>query len=364
MSLKVVILLLLVGALFFGTESNALAMPLATYRERIGTAANALDALELVYEEAGGFGRFAKAPRRDVRATLPATEKWALSTLRSALPPSERIEWAGGAVDVDNGWLDKELQNYERLSSSLDRDRAAFLSRLVERLRALDDRLAEAEHALRTGARDKEAEKGQLAAILRQPEFNEKASQGGALRWLVEQIIKWLRALFPRMKPLAPSTANNISRLAQILVYVLAVAVMALVIWKFGPRIWRPSTLSRITPGEARIILGESLAPEQTATDLLAEAERLARAGETRGAIRKAYIALLCELGDRKILRLAQHKTNRDYLRAIERTRAPLYREMQPLTASFERHWYGLEAATGEDWTAFRARCRQALSAI
>ena len=47
------------------------------------------------------------------------------------------------------------------------------------------------------------------------------------------------------------------------------------------------------------------------------EAETLARQGEIRAAIRKAYIALLVELGDRKIISLAQHKTNRDYLRAV-----------------------------------------------
>ncbi|MBA2645586.1 MAG: DUF4129 domain-containing protein, partial [Pyrinomonadaceae bacterium] len=111
---------------------------------------------------------------------------------------------------------------------------------------------------------------------------------------------------------------------------------------------------------EARIVLGERVEAEQTATDLLDEAEQLARAGDLRGAIRKGYIALLCELGDRKIIRLAQHKTNRDYLDAVRASGANqnLYSTMKPLTASFERHWYGLEPATEADWDNFKKGVR------
>ncbi len=109
-------------------------------------------------------------------------------------------------------------------------------------------------------------------------------------------------------------------------------------------------------------MLGERLEADQTAADLLDEAERLARAGELRGAIRKAYVALLCELGDRGVVRLAQHKTNRDYLDAVRRAARPrLYTEMLPLTSDFELHWYGLRAASDADWESFKTRCRKAL---
>jgi hypothetical protein len=84
-------------------------------------------------------------------------------------------------------------------------------------------------------------------------------------------------------------------------------------------------------------------------------------AGDLRGAIRKAYIAVLCELGDRKVIRLAQHKTNRDYLAGV-RDRAELYGALRPLTHSFERHWYGFAPATPSDWDEYRALCNQAIS--
>ena len=105
--------------------------------------------------------------------------------------------------------------------------------------------------------------------------------------------------------------------------------------------------------GRRRVRLGERLEPEQTATDLLSEAEELARRGELRAAIRKAYIALLVELGDRKFISLAQHKTNRDYLNAL-RSVPQLHSRMRGLTDSFERHWYGFANATENDWQEFR----------
>ena len=84
--------------------------------------------------------------------------------------------------------------------------------------------------------------------------------------------------------------------------------------------------------------------------------------GARRAAIRKAYIALLVELGDRKMISLAQHKTNRDYLNSV-RNVPPLHATMRGLTNSFERHWYGFEPATPEDWQDFRAGFSAALQA-
>jgi hypothetical protein len=99
--------------------------------------------------------------------------------------------------------------------------------------------------------------------------------------------------------------------------------------------------------------LGERLEPDATATDLLAEAEALARQGDLRAAIRKAYIALLVELGERKLVSLAHHKTNRDYLNSL-RSLPQVHSRMRDLTESFERHWYGFVTVTPNDWQDFR----------
>jgi hypothetical protein len=57
---------------------------------------------------------------------------------------------------------------------------------------------------------------------------------------------------------------------------------------------------------------------------------------------------------------LAQHKTNRDYLRSLRKVE-PLYGNVKQLTDSFERHWYGLAQASETDWREFRTAYEQAL---
>jgi hypothetical protein len=146
-----------------------------------------------------------------------------------------------------------------------------------------------------------------------------------------------------------------------IFIFALTAVLLAYALWKLAPFFRRlRDTGLKLEKRQARIVLGESLAPDETSADLLAQAEALAREGEVRAAIRKGYIALLCELGDRKVLTLAQHKTNHDYLRMV-REKRPLLKEMQKLTASFENHWYGFVPATPSDWSTFRSGYQQTL---
>jgi hypothetical protein len=112
-----------------------------------------------------------------------------------------------------------------------------------------------------------------------------------------------------------------------------------------------------------RIILGERLGDDVTGMDLFAEAERLAREGNLRGAIRKGYIALLCDLSDRKVIGLAHNKTNRDYLRDVRSLR-DFHPRMKVITDTFERHWYGLQDSAEQDWARFREDYKEAIRTI
>ena len=82
-----------------------------------------------------------------------------------------------------------------------------------------------------------------------------------------------------------------------------------------------------------------------------------------RGAIRKGYQALLCELSDRKVIGLARHKTNRDYLRDL-RKRTDIIENVGGMTSNYERSWYGLRAAKAEDWEEFRVRYHETIGAV
>lgn len=364
---RMALLLALCGALSL-MEARA-ATTLAEYRERVRSSLVSLDALAALCEELKNGERYevwskSSEEEKDRALTLPDMEKKTLATVRQALPPTDTVEWNGASVVVNNAWLHTALDEYaKRSATQSDNGKRATMARAIaDRLRALDARLAEAEGAGGTAAaaRDKDAEKGRLATILRGKEYAREANEGGAIQRLIKQITDWLSELFPDIKPIQPGGMGRPSRAAEYIIFALALAAIAIIIWKYWLR--RRDRVPSVAPRAARVVLGERIAPDETASDLLHQAELLAREGELRGAIRKAYVALLCELGDRKIISLSQHKTNRDYLRAVRKgAPAQLYEEMRPLTANFERHWYGLEEADQTDWADFRARCRQAL---
>jgi hypothetical protein len=332
--LSFTLLLVLIGA------GSAFAMPLAEYKSRIHQAATVLDEFwEWEWEGSEKPAEYASRARA------------AFDKARRLVPVEETVEWEGGRVKVNNSWLAEEQKNYERTPSD------DALSRVSQRLTALENRLDELDGQETSINATKEQEKARLESILRREEYVEKPPE----KSLWERFKDWLNRIFPSRNPLTPGQSSLLSSIAMVLIFGLAASLLGYAIWKLVPLLqrWKGTQLKLEKPG-ARIVLGERLAPDQTGADLLMEAETLARKGEIRAAIRKGYIALLCELGDRKVLALAQHKTNHDYLRAV-REKRPLLNEMQKLTASFENHWYGFLPADAHDWTTFRSGYQQTL---
>lgn len=329
----------------------ARAIPLKTYRERVHQSMIALDSMQEIDKNV-----------RD--ATQQEVVGKTLADVRRLLPPSETVELDNSSMQVNNQWLADALSSYEELYKSGAARRAEALAGITERLGALEKTLAELESAQTqaAGEKTKDEEKAHLSNILRREEYAKKSdAEGSAVTRLWQSFLKWLRNLFPSGPNIEPGRAQLASRVAQIFIVALSAAVILYALWKFVPRLLRGGGKGKQkAKREARVVLGEHLEPDQTSADLLAEAEALAREGNLRAAIRKGYIALLCELGDRKVLGLAQHKTNRDYLRAVSQQQ-PLYQEMQVLTNSFENHWYGFVPASMDDWNSFRSRYQQAL---
>jgi hypothetical protein len=330
-----------------GAKIAAANVPVSGYEARIHQAVIQLSALEQ-WEKVDTPTEHAKR----VAMTLNA--------VREALPAEETIERDGRTVRVNNSWLDAQLQDYEK-TPRYDPHRADVLARITERLRAMEDRLTELRSQEKVEGVSKDEEKARLEAILRRAEFNAKPPQESIFKQMWARFVAWLNSLFPRSNGLEPGQMSWLSFFAMIFIFALAAGVLGYVIYKLTPFFQRRRAKLKLEKREARIVLGERLAADQTAASLMSEAEALARTGELRAAIRKAYIALLCELGERKILTLAQHKTNHDYLRAV-REKRPLLNEMQKLTNSFENHWYGFKQTTADDWTAFRSGYEKVLS--
>jgi hypothetical protein len=340
------------------------ATTLAEYRGRVGAAVASLEALADEYARVRESEKEEVWSKEDFNsdfiAEVPKKKADTVVRVRVLLRPREKVARGGGGFDeVDNRWVHEALGSLES-ENDAGKLGAGFRA-LAGRLRALEARLLELEAAARADF-DRDAERGRLNSILRRPEFDRQAlKQPSALERLIEELREWLSGLFPRGARVTPGGSPRVSRWTLVLVGLLCLAVLAYV----ARLAWLRRGKGRKTLGlkrEARVVLGERLEADQTASDLLDEAERLARAGELRGAIRKAYVALLCELGDRGVVRLAQHKTNRDYLDAVRRAARPsLYTELLPLTNAFELHWYGLRPASDADWQSFKTGCRTVL---
>jgi hypothetical protein len=307
------------------------------YHKRVRQAVAALDTLMQIDET---------ETNADWQDRITST----INSVRFLLPETEIVEWEDEKFVVQNRWVHDMLDEY---GGKLGNEALLVLKSLTERLQALDQRLTEARVATTSNALNGPQAASKLKEILSRSEFSKDGNKASAFDRLWREVMRWLLKFLPERRQLSPGSANVATLIAQVVVMLAALAVIAYAFWKFAARLFRRGSRKKTVKSKALIVLGEKLSPDQTAVDILAEAEALARQGDMRAAIRKAYIALLVELGERKVLSLAQYKTNRDYLRAV-RKKEPLYSSMKSLTESFERHWYGFVSATESDWTAFR----------
>ena len=287
-------------------------------------------------------------------------ETGVIAEIKKSLPPTEKIEWKATVAETGNQWLYDKIGEFQ---SEKDRaKRINILTAIDERLWALESEVKVLEEAA-AADRTKDEDKQKLAEILRREEYQRPEQKEESLfqKW-TREIMEWLAKMFPRVN-MPESTGGGFQGLSivlQVLLYALVIGAIGFIIYKFAPFLFGRYSARVKKEKKDRVILGELISADESAESLFGEAERLAREGDLRGAIRKGYIALLCELSDRKVIGLAQHKTNRDYLRDV-RNRGELYDNVNGLTSSFERHWYGFQSAEMSDWDEFRQNFRRAV---
>jgi hypothetical protein len=289
--------------------------------------------------------------------------KRAETTVKHSIPETEKVEIGGTVIETSNGWLRDGFDQFDRAATS--GEQMKILSSLSERLAAVDQRLKELETTT-ASQRSKDEDKQKLAEILRREEYRKPdRSEESLFQRIYRQVMEWLANLFPRpnISPVSPTGLQPLSVILQILIYGGVIALVGFLIYKFAPAIADRFRKSDSKDATSRVILGEHIAESVSASDLFSEAESLARQGDFRAAIRKGYIALLCDLSDKKIIGLARHKTNRDYLRDIRKYR-PLFENMKRATGSFERHWYGFRRAAAPDWNEFVEQYRAAADEV
>ncbi|MEP6703593.1 MAG: DUF4129 domain-containing protein [Acidobacteriota bacterium] len=336
------LMLLLAASTSWGTTIDA-------YKERVDSAWTAAVQLENSLRENGvgdhTSSEFAAQIQRD-------------------FPASERIEWEGGTVETMNRWLLEKIVEMEREADP--KKKLVSVVEIREYLSSISFKLKELEQAAAAEAR-KDQDKQKLSEILRREEYQKPQEKQESVfqRWL-SAFLEWLEGIFPKSSgPAQPSMGMGfIATLLQVLLYAVLLGLLAFIVYKVVPLIFPHLKRTRKPKAKKqRTILGEQLSEDVTAADLFDEAESLARDGNLRGAIRKGYIALLCDLSDRKVIGLALNKTNRDYLRDV-RSRRDLHPRMKSVTDTFERHWYGFQESAEQDWVRFRDDYKEAIRSV
>lgn len=323
---------------------SVFAKSLADYQKSVRVARDSVD-------ELSGFSSDSEEKNS---ASNDEYERELIALIRENLPASEKIEWEGSTVETDNRWLTDKLDAFEKEKNPSKR--AEILNIIGERLSGLQEKIAELETAS-AASRTKDEDKQKLAEILRRADYQktEPNTEESLLQKWYRQLMDWLARVFPRpnLPDTAPTGFQSFSVVLQVLLYALVAGAIGFTVYKFAPLVFGKYRARDKPEKKERVILGERIAANESAANLFNEAETLAREGNLRAAIRKGYIAVLCDLSDKKIISAARHKTNRDYLRDISKQRE-LYKNMNDLTNNFERHWYGFKSATEEDWNEFR----------
>lgn len=293
-------------------------------------------------------------------STIAESPEAFAAQIKQLVPVTERIEWTGGSVETANAWLHEDLDRFAAAGS--DADRETIAQGISERLAGISSLGAASIDPL-----NKDAAKQKLDEILARPEYQkpEAAEESLFQRWWRE-FLDWLAQMFPKPATSAGPSFSGIGSIQYVLQAVILLLVAALIgflVYKFLPLVRRGMGSTEDESDGERLILGERIRGDESATSIFSEAEQLAGQGDLRGAIRKGYVAALCELADRKAVRLARHKTNRDYVRDLAERR-PLIDTFRTMTGRFERSWYGLQPAGLEDWEQFRAEYHQAIEQV
>ena len=285
--------------------------------------------------------------------TAKDDKRWAEVSARLAalLPTAEDVSDREQIIHVNNGWLHERLRQIPLASiekAPYEMTRADLWQELVAYLNALNTRVNEVNATLPA---DFKLEHDKLNSILARSEYNaDQREASGIQHWLRQQwerFLKWWRSLFQR-EPTTPGKRTvNIARIIIVILLIAALAFALYQLWK-----WWQQRQPKEKKEKAREILGVEITDETTTEDLLAAARLLAQQGDYRGAIRRAYIALLYELEQRGKLRLHRSKTNRDYLNALHHE-ALLYPSFAALTLRFEQVWYGQTQASRFDFEGF-----------
>jgi len=196
-----------------------------------------------------------------------------------------------------------------------------------------------------------------------------------SMRWLgkaMRRLERWLERLLRRDdRPQEEREGldwQNVLRVSVFLILAATASLLGIVVY----RLWRgrrrpPPVAARPLPGAAQLLQEESTAAELPYEEWVRLAGNLMSQGDWRLSARALFLASLSLLAYRDVIRLARHKSNRDYLRESSRRardRADVAAALGDSIGVIERVWYGCHAADAATVTRMQQNHERLLAAL
>ena len=177
---------------------------------------------------------------------------------------------------------------------------------------------------------------------------------GKAIAKPLQRFIKWLFEKLMGEQTDLNGASNPWGTGARLTLWAALAASLAIIVW---------ALLRALREKRAPVVAAEAIPaiPDLTKDDIAADELpedgwlQLAREHAARGdfalAMRAMWLACLAHLGHRELLRIARHKSNRDYdqeLRRRAKTREDLLAAFRENLTAFESAWYGRHEVTPE----------------
>lgn len=274
-----------------------------------------------------------------------------MNSIKELLPQHEDVEVNGQVIRTDNTWLHEAINLVIKNANGDDEQVRSMLVEIADRLFQLEQRVSASQKQGDSVGQD---QAGQLERILARSEYVPEEKKESSIRQWINKLWDKLMSLLARLFGSRNSSPGSFGQgsvsIVRIVITLILLAAASFGLVKLLRRLQGRSRKNR--DDEVREVLGEELADDVTAAELLTNANELARQGDFRSAIRRAYIALLCDLEQRGKVHLHRAKTNRDYLDELK-PETSLHPIFSIMTGAFEHVWYGHEQATESEYSDF-----------
>lgn len=274
-----------------------------------------------------------------------------MNSIKELLPQREDVEMNGQLIRADNAWLHEAINLVVKNANGDDEQVRSMLVEIADRLFQLEQRVSASQ---KQNNPDGQNQAAQLERILARSEYQPEEKKESTIRKWGNKLWDNISSLLARLFGGRRAEPGGFSQ-GGVSIFRIVITLILLAAASFGlvKLLRRLRGRSRKNKGdEVREVLGEELADDVTAAELLTRANELARQGDFRSAIRRAYIALLCDLEQRGKVHLHRAKTNRDYLDELK-PELSLYPAFSIMTGAFEHVWYGHEQATESEYSDF-----------